>query len=116
MRWVDGRPHDTVRLQPDTTYVGVLVAILAAGALAAGQSPSSRQVEWVHYGGDPGGMKYSTLTDINAGNVQRLHVAWEWKHWETPLQEFGTTPGFFERANNFDHAVVEAQAKACKMP
>jgi NitT/TauT family transport system substrate-binding protein len=25
-------------------------------------------------------------------------------------------PGFFERANNFDHAAVEAQAKACKLP
>ena len=74
----------------------VIVAILATGGLFAAQPPASRQVEWPYYGGDPGGMKYSTLTDIDATKVQRLQVAWEWKHWETPLAEFGTTPGFFE--------------------
>ena len=74
----------------------VIVAVLAAGALLAAQQPASRQVEWPYYGGDPGGMKYSALTDIDATKVQRLQVAWEWKHWETPLAEFGTTPGFFE--------------------
>jgi glucose dehydrogenase len=74
----------------------VAVVVLFAGALVAAQPSSSRQVEWAHYGGDPGGMKYSTLTDITLQTVQGLHVAWEWKHWETPLPEFGTTPGFFE--------------------
>jgi len=74
----------------------VALAVLAAGALLVAQQPSSRQVEWAHYGGDPGGTKYSGLTDINPQNIQRLQVAWEWKHWETPLEEFGTTPGFFE--------------------
>jgi len=57
----------------------------------------SGQVEWLYYGGDPGGTKYSALTDINAGNVQRLQVAWQWKHWETPLEEYKTAPGSFER-------------------
>src|SRR5215471_1398465 len=57
---------------------------------------SSRQVEWLYYGGDQAGTKYSPLTDINAANVQRLEIAWQWKHWETPLAEYGTTPGFFE--------------------
>src|SRR5919197_12995 len=23
-------------------------------------------------------------------------MVWQWKHWETPLAEYGTTPGFFE--------------------
>jgi NitT/TauT family transport system substrate-binding protein len=32
-----------------------------------------------------------------------------------PADYFITTPGFFERANTFDHAAVEAQAKACKL-
>src|SRR5437016_6806500 len=57
---------------------------------------SSRQVEWLYYGGDQAGTKYSSLTDINAGNIQRLEIAWQWKHWETPLPEYDTTPGFFE--------------------
>ena len=53
-------------------------------------------MEWLYYGGDPGNSKYSPLTDINGGNIERLQVAWQWKHWEAPLAEYGTTPGFFE--------------------
>ena len=72
--------------------------ILAAAALPVfpqtGQS--ARQVEWPYYGADPGNSKYSPLTDIDASNVGRLQVAWQWKHWETPLEKYGTTPGFFE--------------------
>ena len=57
---------------------------------------SSRQVEWLYYGGDPGGARYSPLAGINAENIRRLQVAWQWKHWETPLEQYGTTPGYFE--------------------
>ncbi len=76
-----------------------LLAVLLAGASASlllAQPRASQQVEWLYYSGDPGGMKYSALTDVNAQNVQRLQVAWQWKHWEMPIAEFGTTPGFFE--------------------
>jgi quinoprotein glucose dehydrogenase len=72
------------------------LAVLVAASLAAAKELPTRQVEWLFYGGDPGGMKYSALTDINAGNVQRLQLAWQWKHWETPLEEYKTAPGFFE--------------------
>jgi len=71
------------------------LVVLIAGSLVAADEPS-KQVEWLYYGGDPGGAKYSTLTDISAANVQRLAVAWQWKHWETPLEEYKTSPGFFE--------------------
>jgi len=63
------------------------LAVLVAASLAAAKEPPSRQVEWLFYGGDPGGMKYSALTDVNAANVQRLQLAWQWKHWETPLED-----------------------------
>jgi quinoprotein glucose dehydrogenase len=63
---------------------------------ASRQAGASNQVEWLYHGGDAGGSRYSPLTDINAGNVQKLEIAWQWKHWETPLAEYGTTPGFFE--------------------
>jgi quinoprotein glucose dehydrogenase len=62
---------------------------LATVSLLAVQEQS--QVEWLYYGGDPGGTKYSTLSDINAANVLQLKLAWQWKHWETP-----PAPGFFE--------------------
>jgi quinoprotein glucose dehydrogenase len=78
------------------TVNAVSAIIVAAGIFLAAQRPVSPQVEWPYYAGDPGGTKYSALADINAGNVSRLQVAWQWKHWDTPLQEFGTTPGFNE--------------------
>jgi quinoprotein glucose dehydrogenase len=71
-------------------------AVLTAVALVAAQDRSSPVVEWPYYGGDQGGMRHSTLTDINAGNVNRLHQTWQWKHWDTPLEAHGTVPGQFE--------------------
>jgi glucose dehydrogenase len=41
----------------------------------------SLQVEWLYYGGDPRNSKHSPLTDVNGGNIQRLQIAWQWKHW-----------------------------------
>ena len=75
------------------------ICFILAGSLsllAMQQRQSSRQAEWLYYGGDPGGTKYSPLDDINVGNVQRLEVAWQWNHWETPLTEYDTRPGYFE--------------------
>src|SRR5262249_50719066 len=38
---------------------------------------SSTQVaDWQCYGGDPGGSRFSPLTQINTTNVQQLKVAW----------------------------------------
>jgi quinoprotein glucose dehydrogenase len=68
----------------------VFVVALAATALGLA-AQQSKQAEWLYYGGDHAGAKYSVLTDINAGNVQRLRVAWQWKHWDTP-----PAPGYFE--------------------
>ena len=73
-----------------------VVAALSASVSQAQRAGSAGQVEWLHWGGDPGGMKYTPLTDINADNLGRLELAWQWKHWETPLDEYKTIPGFFE--------------------
>ena len=67
---------------------------LFLGVFMAAQS--SRQVEWLYYGSDQAGTRYSQLADINSTNVQQLHTVWQWKHWETPLKQYETTPGFFE--------------------
>ncbi len=56
----------------------------------------SRPVDWAFWGGDPGGAHYSTLADINTGNVAQLRQAWVWKTGETELKEYGTRPGMFE--------------------
>jgi quinoprotein glucose dehydrogenase len=73
-----------------------IVAIIAAlGAAASGAAiPPDR--DWPVYGGDPGGSKYSPLTDINATNVAGLRLAWRWETGEKPMPEYGTSPGIFE--------------------
>ena len=79
--------------------ISVLTIILAAASLtvvAVQRAESSKQVEWPYYGGDQGGMKYSPLTDINPENVQRLQIAWQWKHWDAPLEQYDTIAGPFE--------------------
>src|SRR5262245_10959207 len=68
-----------------------LLVTLFVTSLFAAQESALPAVDWLYYGGDPGGSKYSTLSDINAGNVQRLQPVWQWKHWDTP-----PAPGFFE--------------------
>jgi quinoprotein glucose dehydrogenase len=76
------------------TLFTFVVLSLCLGVFVTAQS--SRQVEWLYYGSDQAGTRYSQLADINSTNVQQLHTAWQWKHWETPLKEYETTPGFFE--------------------
>src|SRR6185436_7296698 len=71
-----------------------VAAFVAAGALAL--APEARMVEWPYYGGDQGGTKYSTLDDVNLGNVSQLKEAWQWDTGEKPLPEFGTRPGNFQ--------------------
>ena len=44
-------------------------------ALASAQEPG-RDREWPITGGEPGNSRYSTLTQIDRANVQRLQVAW----------------------------------------
>ncbi len=44
--------------------------------------------DWTYHGGDPGGARFSTLTQINAGNVKGLTRAWTFRT--------GATAGTFE--------------------
>ena len=78
-----------------TIRIAAAVALVAS-VVAFAQQQAERQVEWPYFGGDQGGQRHSPLTDINASTVVRLRPAWQWKHWETPLADHGTTPGQFE--------------------
>ena len=59
-----------------------------------------RLVEWPVYGGDPGGMRYSQLSDINRDNVTRLTKSWSWATGEAPIPQTDSTkaarPGTFQ--------------------
>ena len=52
--------------------VGGLLLIVGAQA----QSTADSSKEWPTYGHDPGGMRFSPLTQITPANVSQLKVAW----------------------------------------
>jgi len=84
----------------------VVFVLVAGAALSGTQNVEQRtandggrvrpNVDWPVYGGDQAGTKFSPLADINATNVSRLAVAWEWATGEKALESFGTRPGTFQ--------------------
>ena len=52
------------------------MVLLAANAAALAWSCNTVADEWPWYGHDPGGTRYSPLTQINRENVSTLKVAW----------------------------------------
>jgi quinoprotein glucose dehydrogenase len=60
-------------------WVGSLVIIFCTVFLISNAgSQTSKRIEWAAYGNDPGGMRYSPLTQIDRDNVAKLKVAWEY--------------------------------------
>lgn len=49
-------------------------------------SGDALRVEWPVWGGDPGGLRFSPLADIDLSNVTRLRPAWEWRTGEQPMR------------------------------
>src|SRR4029077_12275695 len=57
---------------------GLLAIVFAtkAGATKMGAAADSQDDDWPYYGRDAGGMRYSSLAQINRENVASLKVAW----------------------------------------
>lgn len=56
------------------TFKLLVLACIALAGMVCGQT--SRDMEWPNYGNDPGGMRYSPLSQIKRENVSKLKVAW----------------------------------------
>lgn len=54
----------------------LLAIVCLIFASAAALSQASSDTDWPNYGNDPGGMRYSPLSQINRENVSKLKVAW----------------------------------------
>jgi quinoprotein glucose dehydrogenase len=52
--------------------------LIAVGTAARPAAAAGTVAEWPYYGGDPGGSRYSPLTQIGRDNVSQLRVAWEY--------------------------------------
>src|ERR1051325_2178307 len=81
-----------------TVKRAALITAAAAVGLAAwtvrtrGQAnrpPSTKNADWVYYTADVHGTKYSPLDQINAGNFNKLEVAWRFK-----TDNLGTRPEY----------------------
>ena len=68
---------------------------IGACLLAATGSLYGQSSDWPYYGRDPGGTRYSPLTQINRQSVRRLAVAWTYHTGEVPQgrsRSFEATP------------------------
>lgn len=76
----------------------------AAGGLGllASCNASAAGGDWPAYGNDPGGMRFSALTQVNSENVSRLKVVWTYHTGDVsdgaggPRSGFETTPLFVD--------------------
>lgn len=79
----------------------VVTATVAAGAFVhsnlVAQSDSARGAtpsnEWPTYGHDPGGLRFSPLTQVTPANVDRLQIAWVYHMRPAPSTDSASTPG-----------------------
>jgi quinoprotein glucose dehydrogenase len=57
----------------------LLIFITACGLPTICQSQTTTDVGWPNYGNDPGGSRYSPITQIDRTNVTKLQVAWTFR-------------------------------------
>ena len=68
----------------------ILVVLVYLAAMPAAQEASRAGANWFSYGGDPGGTRYSSLSQITKANVSGLKEVWQF---ETPdAGRLQTTP------------------------
>ncbi len=66
------------------------VAVFCGGCGTDASEPSRVDpASWAYYGGDAGGSRYSSLSQINRDNVERLQIAWTYRTGEMPHEDGG---------------------------
>ncbi len=93
-----------VGLTPRRLCQAAALALIAAavgnglyGVLANGQSAADAvTADWLDYGRDRGGSRYSPVSQITRDNVRHLEVAWVYRtgDWSDGRGKFGTTSAF----------------------
>jgi len=66
-----------VRILTETiVYLAAAAAMLSGGVAAQSGGAPTASKDWPTYGHDPGGMRFSPLTELTPANVSGLEVAW----------------------------------------
>jgi len=85
-----------VKRAASLSALALLASLASAAGGGEGAPPPRPSVEWRSWGGDPGGTRFSSLADINRGNVARLRRLWTYhtrEEQEGPrLVAFESTP------------------------
>ncbi len=55
------------------------IRVLLVLLLTAGTAYADQNREWTHHGGSPSGLQYSSIDQINPGNVRRLKEVWRFR-------------------------------------
>jgi quinoprotein glucose dehydrogenase len=86
-----------------SAVITLLVIASVSAAWPARLETRESAGDWPVYGGDPGGMKYSALSQITRENVRHLRSAWTWHTGEKsiagprlPIPGHAVRPGSFE--------------------
>ncbi len=81
----------------------ILFLVLFSSSCALAQQPATTSDGWNSYGGDPGGLRYSTASQISRENVAQLKVAWTFHTGASQLETrlirkaaFESTPILFD--------------------
>ena len=72
----------------DPIFQAGTTSTIAPGAPFAVDEASARG-DWLHYGNDQGGSRFSPLDQINRTNVEKLQVAWTYRTGLTPEEMLG---------------------------
>ncbi len=86
-----------------------LLLVLLSGCGADGPASvdlSGPTAGWPKYGGDPGGRKYSPLTQITPDNVDALEVAWTFRHGDRSDGSDGRHPSAFTATPIVTHGTL----------
>jgi quinoprotein glucose dehydrogenase len=89
-------PTDNPGGLSDRQYADIVAYVLSANRFRAGAADlggaavkTGGTSEWRYYGADAGSTKYSPLSQIDASNVGKLHIAWSWS-----AKNFGSSAEF----------------------
>ena len=104
-------------IQPSVVRTLSLTLSIILTATFSFAQQGAKNGEWPYYGGDSGTTKYSALDQINATNVSKLQIAWQWRaenfgkipdhNWEvTPLMIDGVL--YFTAGSRRDAVAVDA--------
>ena len=91
------------------SFAVMLLATLALTPFLAEAEDTSTTRDWPITGGDAGGARYSQLRDIDRENVNRLRVAWTYRHGD--YRSGGIFPDHIAKGTSFEATPIVVEGR-----